>query len=72
MITTTTDHIEGYRITEYRGVVFADARMTIHDFNEPQRWTPFPQNADAVIGIQYERSGDSAHLIGTAVKIEKV
>lgn len=29
MITTTTDHIEGYRITEYLGVVFADARMTL-------------------------------------------
>ncbi len=71
MITTTTDHIEGHRITEYIGVVFADARMTINDFNEPQRWTPYPQGANAIIGIQYGKSGDSAHLIGTAVKIEK-
>ena len=34
MITTTTDHIDGYRITEYLGLVFAHAQ-TYKDFNDP-------------------------------------
>ena len=41
MITTTTDHIEGYRITEYLGVVFADApnvRFRNRNINEPEAW----------------------------------
>ena len=41
MITTTTDHIEGYRITEYLGVVFADApdvRLRNRNINEPEAW----------------------------------
>ncbi len=41
MITTTTDHIDGYRITEYLGVVFADApdvRFRNRNINEPAAW----------------------------------
>ena len=41
MITTTTDHIDGYRITEYLGVVFADApdvRFRNRNINEPEAW----------------------------------
>ena len=80
MITTTTDHIDGYHITEYLGVVFADApdvRFRNRDINEPKAWHMEydEEKADAIIGIQYVRAGRdrsiSSHLIGTAVKIEK-
>lgn len=80
MITTTTDHIEGYRITEYLGVVFAEApdiRFRNCKINEPEAWhMEFDEiKADAIIGIRYVRAGKersiSSHLIGTAVKIEK-
>jgi uncharacterized protein YbjQ (UPF0145 family) len=80
MITTTTDHIEGYRITEYLGVVFADApdfRFPNRYINEPKAWHMEydEEKADAIIGIQYVMAGRdrsfSSRLIGTAVKIEK-
>ncbi len=42
MITTTTDHIDGYRITEYLGVVFADAAILYGrqrlNFNDAKNW----------------------------------
>ena len=76
MITTTTDHIDGYRITEYLGVVFADAgRYSVTNFNNPEAWSSEAQQADAIIGIQYVMSAKErsviSHLMGTAVKIEK-
>ena len=80
MITTTTDHIEGYRITEYLGVVFAEApniRCRNRNINEPTAWHMEygEEKADAIIGIQYVMAGMdrsfSSRLIGTAVKIEK-
>jgi uncharacterized protein YbjQ (UPF0145 family) len=81
MITTTTDHIDGYRITEYLGVVFADApdvRFDVHRINEREAWhiEYDEKKADAIIGIQYVMAGTdrsiAKRLIGTAVKIEKV
>ena len=76
MITTTTDHIEGYRITEYLGVVMAHAQDH-HDFNDPYYWQDrdMAGKADAIIGIQYgvaRSTGVTAQLVGTAVKIEKI
>ena len=80
MITTTTEHIEGYRITEYLGVVFADApdfRVSNRYINEPKAWHMEydEEKADAIIGIQYVMAGRdrsfSSLLIGTAIKIEK-
>lgn len=80
MITTTTDHVEGYRITEYLGVVFADTpdfRISNRYINEPEAWHMEydEEKADAIIGIQYVMAGRdisfSSRLIGTAVKIEK-
>jgi len=71
MITTTTDHIDGYRITEYLGLVFAHAQ-DYKDFNDPYYWQDreMARQADAIIGIR-DRS-NSSRLIGTAVKIEKI
>lgn len=76
MITTTTDHIEGYRITEYLGVVMAHAHG-YQNFNDPYNWQDrdMARNADAIIGIQYgvaRSNGETARLVGTAVKIEKI
>lgn len=87
MITTTTDHIEGYRITEYLGVVFADAANYYGRFpnlNNPDTWdsdSKAPKEADAIIGIQYfaneyglnvGKSYCKCIVVGTAVKIEKI
>lgn len=73
MITTTTDHIEGYRITEYLGVVRASSNGDLN-CNDPDFWKArdMARNADAIIGIQYVARDRSDHLIGTAVKIEKI
>lgn len=76
MITTTTDHIDGYRITEYLGVVFAQApniRSRNGNINEPTEWHMEygEEKADAIIGIQYVMADRASRLIGTAVKIEK-
>ncbi len=76
MITTTTDHVEGYRITEYLGVVFADAsKYSVTNFNNSETWSYEAQQADAIIGIQHVMSAKErsvlSHLIGTAVKLDK-
>ena len=77
MLTTTTEHLEGYKITEYLGVVFADAgkyQTTI--FSNPDVWSYAAQQADAIIGIQHVMAARDrnviSHLVGTAVKIEKI
>lgn len=75
MFTTTTDHIEGYRITEYLGVVFArhaGPEYGCAGMNKPDRWELRPNEADAIIGIQYVATDRYYGLIGTAVKIEKI
>ena len=76
MITTTTDHLEGYKITEYLGIVFAEVSNR-YDLNEPYFWnsSETAHHADAIIGIHYviaRSSGLTQKLIGTAVKIEKI
>ena len=75
MFATTTDHIEGYRITEYLGVVFGHhtgSEYGCAGMNQPDKWKLMPNEADAIIGIQYVATDRYHGLIGTAVKIEKI
>lgn len=77
MITTTTDHIESFKITEYLGVVFADAdKYLTTNYNDPSAWSYDAYQADAIISIHHVMAAKEhsviSHLIGTAVKIEKL
>ena len=76
MITTTTDDLEGYKITEYLGVVFG-FQSTQLEMNDPYSWKPsdISKQADAIIGIRIAIARDggvSERIMGTAVKIEKI
>lgn len=82
MITTTTDHLEGYRITEYLGIV----KLVLDEVSEEKNYMPtqwefkhYPEGTDAIIDIKLslaESHGDylsqTAVLLGTAVKVEKI
>ena len=76
MITTTTDRLEGYKITEYLGVVFGFQSSQL-EMNDSYCWKPsyISKQADAIIGIRIaiaRGGGVSERIMGTAVKIEKI
>jgi len=76
MITTTTDNLEGYKITEYLGVVFG-SQSSEFNMNDPYSWKPsdISKQADAIVGIRIAIARDggvSERIMGTAVKIEKI
>lgn len=84
MIITTSQAIEGEKITEYMGVVSAAAVMVMAAGNKgTQRgWQSGVESvteilkeqasklgADAIIAVRYEPSGSSICATGTAVKL---
>ena len=83
MIVTTTDHLEGYRIIEYLGIV----KLVMDEVTEEKNYMPtqlefkhYPEGTDAIIDVKLSlaecHGGDylsqTAVLLGTAVKIEKI
>ena len=70
MILSTTDHLEGYKITEYLGIIGLSAPhgLDIDKFV----FTNGEEKPDAIIGIKPVSSECDCELIGTAVKIEKL
>ena len=76
MITTTTEHLDGYKITEYLGVVIGSQSYKT-ELDKPSHWKPWgiSNQADAIIGIRIaiaRADGISELIMGTAVKIEKI
>ena len=72
---TTGYNFEGYRITQYCGIITAHAIMPTMVLNEAKKWDPIrqsvykdleqhlPEGANAIIGIQVEHNQSSpAHV----------
>ncbi len=80
MIATTTETIDGYRISEYLGIV--ESRDSLYNrfrvdvlIDSLKNEAITKHNANAVIGIRFLKIGaslsESIMAYGTAVKIEK-
>lgn len=76
MILTNTDHLDGYKITEYLGLA-SIVKDPKDDLNEWTSYPKIPEGTDAIINIQVcflpnTHSYREILLTGTAVRVEKV